>query len=289
MATPPFSAAFVAKLKAATAWRFNTEIGPVFTPRFFCCSDPNTLGIVDGKQPVAVLSLDPNPALVGDIVTFDGTDSYDPDGTVTDWAWTFASGTPGTSAADTDTVTWAAAGEYEVTLIVTDGTGLDSSPARTVITIWEPAGTYYYATAAGVYFTDDGGQTTAAKNTGLSGDALVVNDLKIDPATQNLAEANKVIWIATDDGVYASNDGATNWTIKNPASVSNVWSDTPAPAVGDLVFNKLLFANGLLYALANWTNSAGNERSWIFYTANYDDIIDDIDNTIIWYEIDLGV
>jgi hypothetical protein len=289
MATPPFSAAFITKLKSATAWRFHSQIGPVFTPRFFCCTDPNDLGIVGGKQPVAVLDLDPIPALVGDTVTFDGTDSYDPDGAVTAYAWTFPSGTPASSSDDTNTVTWAAPGEYEVQLIVTDGTGLKSSPARTVITIWEPTGSYYYATATGVFFTDDGGQTVTVKNTGLSGDALIVNDLKIDPATQEYDEDKKALWIATDGGVYASNDGGENWVIKNPTSVTNTWSDAPAPTVADLRFQKLLFANGVLYTIANWKNGDGDERSWAYYCGNFADIINDIDNPISWVEIDLGV
>lgn len=285
MATPPFTPELITKLKTATSWRFNSQIGPVFTPRFFCCSDPNELGIVDGKEPVAVLSLDPNPAITGDSVAFDGTDSYDPDGTITGYAWTFEDGTPATSSSGSGSVSWAAVGEYEVTLIVEDGTGLKSGPARAIMIVTDPTGTYYAATSTGVYFTIDGGQNWTAKNTGLSGDSLIVNDVKIDPSTQNLDEAIKALWAATNGGVYASNDGAANWTQKNPSSVSNVWSDSPAPTVGDLEFQNLAFSGEYLFVMATWTSGGGALRSWVFYTEDFSDIITDIDSVVTWSEL----
>lgn len=285
MATAPFSTDFIAKLKEATAWRFNSQLGPVFTPRFFCCDDPNSLGITAGKNPVAVLSLSPKPALVSENVTFDGTDSYDPDGSIASYAWTFESGTPATSALGTSTVTWAAAGEYEVTLVVTDGTGLKSSPARTKITIWDLSGSYYLCTEAGVYFTDDGGQTWTAKNTGLAGDALKVNHLVIDPATKHLSESEKVLWIATDGGIYYST-GAASWTQANPASLTNTWDDAIAPTVADLEFVRLLFAEGVLFAVANWQNAGGDERSWVFYSEDSANVRESGD-PVTWGEITL--
>lgn len=282
MSTTPFSAELVAKLQGATAWRFESELGPVFTPRFFCCTDPNSMGIEGGKEPVAVLSLSPNPCFPGDTVTFDGTDSYDPDGTVTGWAWTFEDGTPATSSADDGTVTWATPGEYEVTLVVTDGTGVKSSPARTIQIVNDPGGAYFIGTDSGVWFTEDGGQNWESRSTGLSGDALAVNDLKIDPATQNLDHDEKTLWIATDGGLYASNDGGQNWTQKNPATVPNSWSDSPAPTPGDLAFNSLLFVGNRLFATGVWQNGAGKWRSWLFYTDNAPDVRGDITATVTW-------
>lgn len=282
MATPPFSDELIEKLKGATAWRFNSRLGPVFTPRFFCCSDPNALGLSAAKRPVAVLSLSPNPCLPGDTVSFDGTDSYDPDGSVSSYAWTFEDGSPASSAAGSGTVSWAAAGEYEVTLVVTDGTGEKSSPARVIMVVTEPRNNYYLGASNGVWYTDDGGQNWASKNTGLAGDSLVVNDLKIDPATQHLAEANKTLWIATNGGIYVSNDGGDTWTQKNPASVANDWGDSPAPTVGDLEFQKLFFIGTGLLAMATWQNGGGSERSWIFYTLNIEDVRADPAATVTW-------
>jgi photosystem II stability/assembly factor-like uncharacterized protein len=283
--TAPLSAELVEKLKGATAWRFGSQLGPVFTPRFFCCTDPNEMGTVEGKNPVAVLRLSPNPAFPGDTITFDGTDSYDPDGTVTGWAWTFPSGTPSSSTADDGTVSWAAAGEYEVKLVVTDGTGLRSSPARVTMRVQEAAGKYFIGTSTGVYFTDDGGQTWTAKNTGLSGAALTVNDLKIDPATQNQDDDDKTIWAATGGGLYVSNDGGGSWVKKNPASVTNTWSDDPAPDVDDLVFSALQFAGDRLFAAAEWQNGSDAWRSWLFYSDDAPAMRADTDGPVTWIEL----
>jgi len=57
MPTPPFSSSLQDQLTDATAWKFSSELGPIFTPRFFCCVSPKTLGITDGKEPVAVIEL----------------------------------------------------------------------------------------------------------------------------------------------------------------------------------------------------------------------------------------
>lgn len=285
MPTTPFSDELIAKLKGATAWRFNSQLGPVFTPRFFCCTDPNDLGISDGKAPVAVMELTPNPCLVGDTVAFDGTDSYDPDGAVVSYAWTFEGGAPASSALSNGNVSWAAAGEYVVTLVVTDGTGVKSSPARAVMVVKEPGNKYFVATSNGVWYTADGGQNWEQKNNGLPYDALDVNDLKIDPATQNLDDDNKTIWIATDGGIYVSNDGADNWALKNPQSVGNDWSDDPAPTVDALEFKALLFVGNRLFAIANWQNTGGEERSWLFYTDDIAGVRVDSSESVTWIEV----
>lgn len=252
-----------------------------------CCTDPNEMGLTDGKEPVAVLSLSPNPCFPGDTVTFDGTDSYDPDGTVTGYAWTFEDGTPATSSADTGTVTWATPGEYEVTLIVTDGTGVKSSPARAIQVVDDPGGAYFIGTDSGVWLTEDGGQHWEARSTGLSGDTLAVHGLKIDPATQNLDHDEKTLWIATTGGVCASNDGGQNWTQKDPAIVSNAWGDSPAPTVADLIFRELLFVGNRLFVTATWQNGSSEWRSWLFYTDNAADVRGDITAIVAWSEVDL--
>lgn len=63
----------------------------------------------------------PYQADVGEAITFDGTDSSDPDGTITSYEWSFGDGESGSGA--TSTHTYTAAGTYEVTLIVTDDDG----------------------------------------------------------------------------------------------------------------------------------------------------------------------
>ncbi len=57
-------------------------------------------------------------------VQFDGTNSFDTDGTIVEYEWDFGDGTMGSGA--TPTHTYAADGDYTVTLCVTDNEGLFS-------------------------------------------------------------------------------------------------------------------------------------------------------------------
>jgi PKD repeat protein len=70
------------------------------------------------KPPVAAFSVSPARPTVGDLVSFDGRASSDPDGIITDYHWTFGDGAQ--ANAPTTTHTYNAAGAYTVTLTVTD-------------------------------------------------------------------------------------------------------------------------------------------------------------------------
>lgn len=65
--------------------------------------------------------------------TFDGSTSSDPEGPISSYAWDFGDGQSGTGA--TASHTYAAAGSYQVTLTVTDGSGATGSVARTVVAV----------------------------------------------------------------------------------------------------------------------------------------------------------
>ena len=71
----------------------------------------------------------------GVAIRFDGTTSSDPDGDALSYAWNFGDGTSGTGA--TPTHSYAAAGVYEVTLVVNDGE-LDSPAAATRVEVVDP-------------------------------------------------------------------------------------------------------------------------------------------------------
>lgn len=285
MATPPFGTALVAGLKGKTAWKFESTVGPIFTPRFFCCSDPNALGISEGKTPVARFTLSPNPAGTAETVNFDGTGSYDPDGSITGYAWTFESHTPSTGTASTGTLSYASAGTFTIQLIVTDGTGLKSAPARKELVIQEITLDVWAATSGGLFTgVATSPVTWTSKDTGLSGDDLIVNDVTIDPHTQQRADANKVIWRATVGGVQVSNDGGTNWAEKNPGTVTNQWSDGTAPTVADLEFKALAWDDDRLFVGATWLNGS-DYRSWVFHTDNAADMRAGTATTVTWTEL----
>lgn len=286
MPTNPFPSDLVTRLTEATAWRFESQLGVVYTANFMCCSSPNSLGLDPGKEPVAIISpLSPNPATVGETINYAGTLSYDPDGSVTGYAWLFEGHTPASGTASSGTLNYGAAGTVTVQLIVTDGTGLKSSPARTELVIKPPVYLGYIATSTGVYFGDGTNPIIwTAKNTGLSGDDLIAYDVVIDPATQPLPEANKTVWRCSRGGIHGSIDGGATWVEKNPLTVTNRWNDAIAPTVADLTFRQLLFVGYRLYALATWQNGASAWRSTLFYTDNAGVIQGGTAGTVTWAE-----
>jgi len=90
--------------------------------------------IVVGDPPVAIFNWEPEAPLVDEVVTFNASESYDPDGSIVSYDWTFGDTTSGTGEVTTHAYT--APGTYTVTLTVTDDTDLSSS-AEALIEVTE--------------------------------------------------------------------------------------------------------------------------------------------------------
>lgn len=88
----------------------------------FVVSSPN-------EPPTATISAAAT-ATTGESVSFDGTGSADPDGTLVDYAWEFGDGTTGTGALVTHV--YSEAGTYVVTLSVTDDDGATASATQSL-------------------------------------------------------------------------------------------------------------------------------------------------------------
>jgi PKD repeat protein len=87
--------------------------------------------IVEPQAPVALFDYLPKPVIVGQVITFNGSASYDPDGSVVSWAWNF--GEPPLASGPTVTHTYVSDGNYTVTLTVTDNDGLAGLTSKEVI------------------------------------------------------------------------------------------------------------------------------------------------------------
>ena len=75
--------------------------------------------------PVADASLSEIAGIVGESVDFDGSESYDSDGTITDYSWDFGDGE--TDSGETTTHTYESEGIYSVELTVEDNLGATDS------------------------------------------------------------------------------------------------------------------------------------------------------------------
>lgn len=80
------------------------------------------------KPPLAAIN-GPWLSSEGDAVHFSGAASFDPNGTITNWAWSFGDGN--TATGETATHTYSQDGQYVVTLTVTDNDGLTASLTST--------------------------------------------------------------------------------------------------------------------------------------------------------------
>jgi PKD repeat protein len=77
------------------------------------------------QSPVAVATATPSSTSTRRNITFDGTKSYDPDGTIVKWAWNFGNGS--TKTGSKVTYSYSRTGTYTVTLTVTDNKGATGS------------------------------------------------------------------------------------------------------------------------------------------------------------------
>jgi PKD repeat protein len=94
-----------------------------------------TVAAVDAppQLPVAALSHSPAVSLVGAVVDFDGSASYDPDGTITSYLFDFGDGGSANGTAANATHAYLTFGTYTATLTVTDNSGANSTATNIVV------------------------------------------------------------------------------------------------------------------------------------------------------------
>ena len=144
--------------------------------------------------PTAVAQARPNPAVVGEEVTFDGSASTD-DASGLSYDWDFGDGGTGTGQVAHHTYT--AAGEYDATLTVTDAGGLDDTDVVTVTVVGRPNLRITNITASNnraregekVTFTatvnNNGGSLASASQTEFRLDGTPVGTVATDPIPAN--------------------------------------------------------------------------------------------------------
>jgi PKD repeat protein len=106
-----------------------------------------TIGL--GNQPPVAKANGPYSGTVGETVTFDGTGSSDPDGSIASYSWNFGDGNSGTGPSPTHTYT--SAGMFNVTLMVMDDIGATDSAASTADIVAQPVNRPPVADANGPY------------------------------------------------------------------------------------------------------------------------------------------
>lgn len=130
-ATPAIPTSTINKLKARNqSVRFAAVLREVREFRAYCCNvDSDTIMGVS-KQPVAILTISPNPVCLGNAISWDFTGSYAPGSTITSYSINFGDSSSNTGISGTHT--YAAAGTYTITATVEEGTGLTQAVTQEV-------------------------------------------------------------------------------------------------------------------------------------------------------------
>ncbi len=128
----------------------------IFSEQAFAWNDP----------PVADLKVEPIHALVGQDVDFDGSDSYDPDGEITDYSWRFLNGGDFTSTGTNPTTSYkySEPDTYHTWLKVTDD---GSPPASDSVCVY----VYIYKEYGPIYVDENAPWTETPPDLGQSWDS----------------------------------------------------------------------------------------------------------------------
>jgi len=86
------------------------------------------------QPPTARFSFTPTSPAPGDLVSFDGTASSDPDGSIVSYSWTFGNGN-GAGGSPLVANRYEQAGMYTVTLVVEDNSGAKAETSATVVVL----------------------------------------------------------------------------------------------------------------------------------------------------------
>lgn len=90
----------------------------------------NMIDWLSSRSPVVSFTYSPLDPYVGETVSFNGSASYDPDGDIVDYLWSFGDNETATGVAATHA--YVAGGVYKVTLTAIDNDGLDSTATANV-------------------------------------------------------------------------------------------------------------------------------------------------------------
>jgi PKD repeat protein len=91
-----------------------------------------TVQVAVSQPPTANVTYTPDSPGSGESITFDGSASSDPDGSITGYRWDWTGDGSYEGSGETATHTYPAPGRYDVTLEVTDDDGLTDTETRTV-------------------------------------------------------------------------------------------------------------------------------------------------------------
>jgi len=104
-------------------------------------SDSRSFTVNTNEEPTASFTYTPSSPTDLDTITFDASDSFDPDGTIANWTWNFGDGSE--SYEKNPTHKYEDNGTYTVTLTVTDDKGATDTVSKQIEVLNEPPTAYF--------------------------------------------------------------------------------------------------------------------------------------------------
>jgi len=186
------------------------------------------------RLPVSIFTFTSGTILTAVSVSFDGTTSYDPDGTIVGYAWDFGDGSTGSGG--TPTHSYSIAGTYAVKLNVTDNSGSTQVSTQTItitdrpptvsLTLSSTTATPGQAIVLTIAASDpDGTIATTTVNWGDGTTDTISGPPTTDSHTYSLASgapsATYTITVTVHD-----NSGSTKSATSNPITVQPIQSSS---------------------------------------------------------------
>lgn len=260
----------------------NVELGKIADFRSFCDdSDIGPIGVYVAKAPVCKLSLVPTVQFPAVNIAWDISDSMSATSTIAtfDISWGGATDIGDLSAQSwsgdplSGNVQYDSEGTYTVQASVTDLLGEQSKTVKVTVNIVEFVNSqtraYIGTTDAGIFIDQPASEPTAS-NSGLSSGHLNFRAMRLNPVYKPLPTDQHHIFVATEDGIGYSFDGAAAWSVIAKAALgvpANDAGDSPAPATADLDQIDIAFDPLDPYHIIMLRTIA--DRAWIYESFDY--------------------
>ncbi len=229
----------------------NYLVSPTFTIRFRGETETGdtsqnsweidaTLLHIWGAPPIANFSYTPEYPYTDETVTFNASDSYDPDGLTVSYFWDFGDGTNGTE--EVTTHTYADDGTYTVVLTVTDNDDLSDITSTDITVLNRPPIAIFTESAETVY-TEEAITFNASDGydpdgtivsyfwdfgDGTNATGVIVNHSYADDGAYNVT-----LTVTDDDGVTASTSSTK--TILNRPPVASFTESAETVLTGEII------------------------------------------------------
>jgi PKD repeat protein len=188
-----------------------------------------------GTPPVAGFSESSTVICAGDTIHFSDASSG---GNETSRAWTFQGGTPDTGSLPNETVTYAVAGQYSVTLVVSNSSGGDTLTKQNIITV-ESTPVIPVITISG----DTLSSSSPTGNQWYLNDTLIPGDTSAQIITKNYGTYTVVVTNGSNCSATSAPKVYSSSGIISESGIINLFNIIPNPSDGNFILRLVSSGN----------------------------------------------